>query len=44
MTFERNELNCEVSCYIAGNFEPEKFPNLTVTAVVGQYSWVTVHC
>ena len=31
-------------CYIAGNFEAENSLNLAARAVVGQHSWVTVHC
>ena len=31
-------------CYIAGNFEAGNSLNLTVMAVVGQHSRVTVHC
>ena len=30
--------------YIAGNFEAENLLNVTVTAVVGQHSQVSVHC
>ena len=29
---------------IAGNFEAENSLNLTLMAVIGQHSWVTVHC
>ena len=46
MTGPRETLrtSLEVICYIAGNVEAGNSLNLTVTAVIGQHLWVTVHC